>query len=119
MLCINHAVYYRLLRLVDLPSLDGVIDHDAVDGKLIQSNASISGRGFIGKAAARLRRSVKPHDKKPPLPSHLHTLTTTHHHTRRFSTKINNETQSTTHTGELIQYNQSNDSIQNHPGIYI
>ncbi len=96
---------HRLLRLVELPGLDGVLDHNAVDGKLIRSNVLSGGRGLFTKAAAKLRQTVRQ-DKKPPLPPNPHTttLTTTHHHhKRRFSTKISSDsTQSSTHTGEMI-----------------
>ena len=107
-----HPHTHRLLRLVELPTLDGVMDHNAVDGKEIIGNASLSGRSLLDRAAARFRRSVKP-DKKPPLPppSHSspsltamqqHTLTTTPHHTHRFSTRVKSDSQFQTHSGEMI-----------------
>ena len=105
---------------MDLPGLDGVLAHDAVDGKHILSNVSTLGcKGRLSKTAARIRQSVshlqftrtQVHtDKRPPLPTpthrhKLHTLSTTHHHKRRFSTKLNSDSQSSTHPGEIT--NQS------------
>lgn len=48
----------RLLRLVELPSLDGVLTHDAVDGKHIVHNVTLVARLFSSKAR-----------QHPPLPS--------------------------------------------------
>lgn len=40
----------RLLCLVELPTLDGVLAHDAVDGKHIVHNVNLVARLFMSKA---------------------------------------------------------------------
>ena len=48
---------HRLLRLVELPTLDGVLAHDAVDGKHIVSNV----RPVTRAIKARLHKPHHPH----------------------------------------------------------
>lgn len=45
--CVTQIYFnYRLLQLIDLPTLDGVLAHDAVDGKQIEHNVSVFSRLF-------------------------------------------------------------------------
>lgn len=63
----------RILRLVDLPSLDGVLTHDAVDGRSIAFNVSSLAR-MVGGACASAAQSCLaavaslPAVPPPPLP---------------------------------------------------
>lgn len=48
---------------MELPTLDGVIAHDAVDGKHIEQNVKHVAKFFMGRSSRQQKFQTPPHGK--------------------------------------------------------